>query len=163
MSAFNAPIRCPSQSDADAIFVPFSADWLARVVAIEQVVHSHPWNANHFTDSLRSGYQIQLLVANQTVLGYLVAMQGVDEMHLLNLTVAPQYQRQGWAHIMLDALAIWSRAQSMEWLWLEVRASNQRALDVYIANGYEHMGIRKNYYPAPNGQREDAVVMCLKL
>ena len=56
-------------------------------------------------------------------------MKGVDEVHLLNITVAPAFQRQGWAPLMLEALAGWSRGQDAQWLWLEVRASNLRALD----------------------------------
>jgi len=48
-------------------------------------------------------------------------------------------------------------------LWLEVRVSNQRALQIYETHGYRRVGQRKGYYPADNGQREDAVVMSLAL
>ena len=64
--------------------------------------------------------------------------------------------------MMLDALALWSRSQGAEWLWLEVRVSNVRARQVYEQHGYRRVGVRKNYYPADQG-REDAVVMSLKL
>jgi ribosomal-protein-alanine N-acetyltransferase len=90
-------------------------------------------------------------------------MKGVDEVHLLNLTVAPAFQRQGWGRVMLDALAIWSRGQGAQWLWLEVRASNERALRIYERHGYRRVGERKNYYPAAFGKREDAAVMSLRL
>ena len=53
-------------------------------------------------------------------------MKGVDEVHLLNITVAPDYQGQGWGRVMLDALALWARGQGAQWLWLEVRTSNAR-------------------------------------
>jgi len=104
-----------------------------------------------------------MLTANGQLLGYFVAMKGVDEVHLLNITVAPEFQRQGWARVLLDALAIWSRGQGAQWLWLEVRVSNQRALQIYESHGYRRVGQRKGYYPAHNGQREDAVVMSLAL
>jgi ribosomal-protein-alanine N-acetyltransferase len=90
-------------------------------------------------------------------------MSGVDEVHLLNITVAPAYQRQGWAMVMLDALAIWARGQRAGWLWLEVRSGNLRALQIYEAHGFRRVGLRKAYYPAGHGQREDALVMSLKL
>jgi ribosomal-protein-alanine N-acetyltransferase len=90
-------------------------------------------------------------------------MPGVDEMHLLNITVAPEYQGQGWARVLLDALTLWARGQSAAWLWLEVRVGNLRAIHVYEAQGYKRVGQRKDYYPAGNGQREDAVVMGLRL
>ncbi len=87
----------------------------------------------------------------------------MEEVHLLNITVAPAYQRQGWARVLLDALALWARGRGAQWLWLEVRVSNERALHVYQAQGFRRVGERKRYYPAPAGQREDAVVMSLPL
>ena len=75
-------------------------------------------------------------------------MKGVDEVHLLNLTVAPDYQGQGWGRVMLDALALWSRGQGAQWLWLEVRVSNARAQRIYERHGFRRVGERKNYYPA---------------
>ena len=139
------------------------ADGLDAVLEVEQLAYAHPWLRLNFQDALRSGYQAQLLLAQECLLGYFVAMKGVDEVHLLNITVAPPYQRQGWARVMLDALAIWAKGQGALWLWLEVRAGNQRAMEVYEASGYRRVGERKSYYPAAQGQREDAVVMNLRL
>jgi len=147
----------------EARFEPLAEQHLDAVLRIEQQAYAHPWLRANFTDSLRSGYQAQLLLAGETLLGYFVAMKGVDEVHLLNITVAPPYQRQGWARVMLDALAIWAKGQGALWLWLEVRAGNQRAMEVYEASGYRRVGERKSYYPAAQGQREDAVVMNLRL
>ena len=89
-------------------------------------------------------------------------MRGVDEVHLLNITVEPTWQGQGWGRLMLDALALWSRAEGAQWLWLEVRTSNVRAQEVYQRYGFRRVGERRNYYPAHQG-REDAIVMSLKL
>ena len=136
---------------------------LGALLAVEQRAYTHPWTRGNFTDAMASGYQSQLLMADDHLLGYFVAMMGVDEVHLLNITVNPHYQRQGWARVLLDALALWSRGRGAQWLWLEVRASNQRALDIYRAHGFHRVGERKRYYPAGNGQREDAVVMSLAL
>jgi [ribosomal protein S18]-alanine N-acetyltransferase len=64
---------------------------------------------------------------------------------------------------MLDALAVWSRGQGAQWLWLEVRVSNVRAQGIYEVHGFRRVGERRNYYPATAGRREDAIVMSLKL
>ena len=136
---------------------------LDTVTAVEQQAHPHPWQRRHFADCLASGYEAQLLMAGDTLLGYFVAMKGVEEVHLLNITVAPVHQRQGWARVMLEALALWSRGQGAQWLWLEARDSNTRALQVYKAHGFRYVGVRRQYYPAAQGRREDAVVMSLKL
>ena len=146
----------------EAGFEPMTETRLAEVVAIERRVYGHPWTRGNFSDSLRSGYQAQLLCAGDVILGYFVALLGVDEAHLLNITVDTPYQGQGWGRVMLDAIALWARGQDAHWLWLEVRASNARAHDVYERYGYRRVGERKNYYPADQG-REDAIVMSFKL
>jgi ribosomal-protein-alanine N-acetyltransferase len=147
----------------EARFEPLTPAHLEAVLNVEQQAYAHPWSRANFTDTLASGYEAQLLLAGDTLLGYFVAMKGVDEVHLLNITVAPDHQRQGWAHVMLDALALWAQGQKAQWLWLEVRVSNLRAMAVYEARGFRRVGQRKNYYPAGAGQREDAMVMSLRL
>ena len=144
-------------------FEPLLLHRLSEVLLIEQSAYAHPWTLVNFRDTLTSGYQTQLLTAGGTLLGYFVAMKGVDEVHQLNITVAPGYQRQGWARVMLDALALWSRGQGAQWLWLEVRTGNLRAMQVYESHGFRRVGQRKAYYPAANGKREDAIVMSLRL
>jgi len=151
----------------EAQFEPMTSDWLEAVARVEQSAYEHPWSAGNFLDSIRAGYQAQLLTGgvppSQELIGYFVAMQGVDEVHLLNITVAPAHQRQGWAHVMLDAVALWARTRAAQWVWLEVRPSNVRARTVYARYGFREVGLRKKYYPATGGAREDAVVMSLAL
>lgn len=147
----------------EAQFEPMTEPRLDEVVAIEREAYDHPWTRGNFVDSMRSGYEAQLLEAGGIILGYFVAMKGIDEVHLLNITVAPGHQGQGWARVMLDALALWARGQGAQWLWLEVRASNARAQRIYEQHGYRRVGERRSYYPAAHGRREDAVVMSLKL
>ena len=150
----------------EAQFEAMTPSWLDEVVRVEQSAYDHPWTHGNFNDSINAGYQAQLLTAGNApdavLLGYFVAMKGVVEVHLLNITVAPEHQRQGWARVMLDALALWARGQGAQWLWLEVRVSNARAKAVYESYGFRHVGTRRNYYPA-SPVREDAVVMSLAL
>ena len=153
----------------EARFEDMTSACLPAVQRVAQSAYPHPWSERNFLDSLQAGYQAQLLTAGPAekpeLLGYFVAMKGVDEVHLLNITVAPACQRQGWARVMLDALGVWSRGQGAQWLWLEARVSNARARAVYESHGFRHVGTRRHYYPAsaasPKG--EDAIVMSLKL
>ena len=146
---------------------------LDPVMAIEAQAYSFPWSRGHFTDSLAAGYLAQLRLAEwpgprradaeSQLIGYYVAMPGVDELHLLNLTVAPAQQGRGHARALLAHLVEAGRALHASQLWLEVRESNQRARHLYERWGFEAVGLRKGYYPAPQGQREHAVVMRLGL
>jgi ribosomal-protein-alanine N-acetyltransferase len=150
-------------NSVEARFEPLLPGRLDELLAVELRAYPHPWTRGNFIDAIKSGYQSQLLMAGDELLGYFVAMNGVDEVHLLNITVEPRYQRQGWARVMLDALTTWARGRSAQWLWLEVRQSNERAITVYENYGFRRVGLRKHYYPSFQHQREDAVVMSLRL
>ncbi|MFD1710325.1 ribosomal-protein-alanine N-acetyltransferase [Ottowia sp. GY511] len=163
MSALPATAVLPSLAALEARFEPMAAAQLDAVVAIEQRAYSHPWSRGNFLDTLSAGHQAQCLWAGDTLIGYFVAMPGYQEVHLLNITVSPEFQRQGWALVMLDALALWARGHQAEWVWLEVRLSNTRAQQVYLRRGFVRVGQRKRYYPAAHGEREDAVVMSLRV
>ena len=136
---------------------------LDALMAVEQRAYSHPWSRGNFTDSLASGYQIELLLGGEQVIGYFVAMPGVAGAPLLNITVAPAFQQQGWSVVLLDALALWARGRGAQWLWLEVRVSNLRARQVYEKYGFQRVGERKRYYPSASAEREDAIVMSYAL
>jgi ribosomal-protein-alanine N-acetyltransferase len=134
---------------------------LPALLLVEQSAYSHPWTQNNFADAMVSGYHLPVWLMQQGVWCYLVAMRGADEVHLLNFTVAPAQQRRGLARHMMQYLLDWSRSQGVHAIWLEVRVSNRRAIDIYQACGFVHDGVRPGYYPAHNGIREDAVVMSL--
>ena len=151
-------------SAAPGVLRPMTTAELDAVLAIEVSAYAFPWSRGNFIDSLAAGYPAQVLLdAQGAVLGYFVAMGGVDEMHLLNITVAPAVQGRGHARQMIDALIALCRDHLAHELWLEVRETNTHARAIYTRLGFEQKGVRKGYYPAPFGCREDAVVMSLKL
>lgn len=142
---------------------PMGVPHLDAVAAIEASAYGFPWSRGNFVDSLAAGYLAEVLLDDAgRVLGYYVAMQVVDEMHLLNITVAPAVQRRGHSIRMLDRLVERSRERSAVEVWLEVRETNVRAREVYERYGFEVVGRRPGYYPAPGG-REDALLMSLPL
>ena len=140
-----------------------TADDLPAVLAIERAAYSHPWTPRNLQDAMGAGNLAQLLWQGDALVGYFVAMPGVDEVHLLNITVAPKRQGQGIARYLLDVLALWAMQLGKPWIWLEVRRSNERALAVYQRYGFEQVGLRKAYYPDTRTTREDAIVMSLAL
>ena len=163
MSAQSTPHPPLSRPATEVRLERCSVLHLDTLMAVEQRAYSHPWTRGNFQDALAHGYQVQLLMGGEQLLGYFVAMPGVDEAHLLNITVAPEFQRQGWARMLLDALQLWARGRQAQWLWLEVRVSNLRARTIYEAYGFRKVGERKRYYPAEGDIREDAIVMSLPL
>ena len=146
---------------------------LDEVHAIEQRAYGFPWSRGNFTDSLAASHVARVLLAagparrrtpsETALLGYCLAMPGVDEMHLLNITVVPEHQGRGHARQLLADLLQACAVRSAQALWLEVRASNARARQVYARRGFAEVGLRRGYYPAGKATREDAIVMSLPL
>ena len=152
----------------ERLLLPMTVQQLEAVLAIELQAYTFPWTRGNFIDSLAAGYPAQVLYGAQgELLGYFVAMDGVEELHLLNITVAPAAQGRGHARFMLDELCALGRAKRAQQIWLEVRESNQRARAIYAHCGFAHIGLRRGYYPASRSThasgREDAVVMSLAL
>jgi ribosomal-protein-alanine N-acetyltransferase len=149
----------------DPVLRPMRLVDLERVLAVERSAYSFPWTRGNFVDSLAAGYLAQTLVTTDagTLIGYYVAMPGVQEMHLLNLTVAPDWQRRGHAQRLLEGLETQCRARQIDRIWLEVRTGNRRARQVYTRHGFAEVGLRRGYYPAGAAGREDAIVMKLTL
>ncbi|WP_449370372.1 ribosomal protein S18-alanine N-acetyltransferase [Thiomonas sp.] len=143
---------------------PMTPADLDAVAQIEASVYDFPWSRGNFADSLTAQYHAQVLTDETgTVRGYFVAMPGVEEMHLLNISVAPEVQGQGLSLLMLDALVLLSRADGALLLWLEVRPSNTHAVRIYERYGFYPIARRRDYYPSVDthgrASREDALVM----
>lgn len=156
---------------------PLTPDTLPLVAEVEKTAYAYPWSLRHFHDSLASGHLAQALLATphpsdphewahaptwsdgRWLLGYLVAMPVVDEVHLLNLTTAPTHRRQGHAQRLMQALLDWACRRQAQSLWLEVRESNAPARALYDRLGFATVGRRKGYYPDIGSRREDALVM----
>ncbi len=147
--------------EAPLELLPMTVASLDAVMALETAVYPFPWSHGNFVDSIAAGHEAWLLRDRGDLVGYGVAMYGFEEMHLLNITVAPTRQRQGHGRRMLADLVARCEACGARLLWLEVRVSNVAAQQAYTRLGFTRVSMRRNYYPAARGAREDAIVMSL--
>lgn len=152
-----------SEVRSEALIRAMTVADLSGVVAIEQQRYTHPWSRGNFVDSLSVGHEMTVIEQAGTLHGYTVSMVAVDELHLLNITVAPASEGQGYARRLLDALRQRAQALQLVTLWLEVRWSNLHARAVYAHYGFRPVAVRKGYYPLDTRRREDALVMSLPL
>lgn len=132
------------------------------VAAVEQDIYPHPWTLGNFRDSLQAGYSCWVMECAGALVGYGVLMVGVQEAHLLNLSVARAWQRRGFGRRLLHHFIDLARSCEAQRLFLEVRPSNLAARALYAANGFRQLYVRRGYYPADQG-REDAILMGLDL
>ncbi len=139
-----------------------TADDLDAVVHIEYSATDFPWPKSQFAESLRAGHHCRVLETEYGLAAFAIFSTVLDEACLLDIAVCPGYQRQGLARQLLSEGMAFLRQQKIKCCFLEVRVSNQRAVDLYRRNGFCDVGLRKNYYQAAAG-REDAIVMKLAL
>ncbi|WP_460456790.1 ribosomal protein S18-alanine N-acetyltransferase [Arenimonas alkanexedens] len=135
---------------------------LEAVFEIENRAYVFPWTLGIFRDCLRAGHQCWVLEAGTTLLGYGVLSAAAGEAHILNICIAPEYQGRGHGRRLLRRLVDLARWHHAGQLFLEVRPSNPRAIEMYLQEGFNEIGKRPNYYPAEKG-REDAIVMAMEL
>ena len=135
---------------------------LDRIMEVEPTIYTHPWTRGNFDDSMRVGYSCWVIDCGGVVTGYGVLMTGVREAHLLNLSIAPEWQRRGLGRYLLEHFVRIGRDSDAQQMFLEVRPSNTSARRLYADYGFRDISVRRGYYPAAGG-REDAILMGLML
>lgn len=143
-------------------FRPLQMADLDAVMAIEPEIYPFPWTRGNFSDSLKAGYSCWACETDGQLMGYAVLMMVLDEAHLLNISIAKEFQGRGLGRQLLEHVIGKARQHGGQMMFLEVRPSNKVALRLYEDVGFNEFSVRKGYYPAANG-REDAILMGLAL
>jgi len=134
---------------------------LDEVMVIERAAFRHPWSPELFRRELEHDWSTILVAlepltsasgrGSERIVGFLIYWLVHDEVHILNVAVAPEQRRKTEKRAQQAGAAL---------LTLEVRRSNQAALDLYREFDYRAVGVRPNYYV---DEGEDAIVMVKEL
>ena len=134
---------------------------LPEIVSIENASFKTPWSETLFYNEIRKTIAVSRVAKiDGKVVGYLCANLIIDEGHILNLAVHPQYRRRGIASWLIKEMIDIMRNSACRSIFLEVRLSNEQARSMYGKFGFSLLGTRRNYYISPV---EDAVIMVLRL
>ncbi|MGM3190850.1 ribosomal protein S18-alanine N-acetyltransferase [Dickeya dadantii subsp. dieffenbachiae] len=135
---------------------------LPRAFEIECLSHAFPWSEKTFISNQGERYLNLKLCHDQQLVAYAITQVVLDEATLFNIAVDPAHQRHGYGRQLLEHLIAELEHRGMLTLWLEVRASNARAIALYQSMGFNEVSVRRDYYPTAGG-REDAIIMALPL
>ena len=149
-ASFHSLLRRLSDADLD------------RIMEIELAAYPYPWTRGIFADCIRVGYDCWGLQAGDELIGYCIQNHAAGENHLLNLCIAPEWQKQGLGRLLLGHAIRLARMQNCYCVLLEVRPSNPAGIQLYKKNGFIIVGERPDYYRSSKG-RESAIVMRLDL
>ena len=134
---------------------------LPDVVGIENISFTTPWSEILFFNEIYKQRSIaKVAVMDKKVIGYICANFVADEGHILNLAVHSDFRRKGIAKTLVENILEELKETDCRFLYLEVRASNNAARELYEGFGFKVVGTRKKYYNKPE---EDAVIMSLRL
>jgi ribosomal-protein-alanine N-acetyltransferase len=120
-----------------------------------------PWTALAFEDLLKSpGVFAVLGEAGDPARdkGFLLCRSIAGEAEILTIGVDPAARRRGWGAALVEMAAGIAAETGAEAMFLEVAADNQAAVGLYASSGFARVGVRKGYYPHPDGAK-DALVM----
>ena len=142
---------------------PMQETDVSQIYEIEKVSFAKPWSKNSILHDITENVVARWLVLeekNGTILAYASVWLIIDEGHICNVAVHPDYRALGFGRIILDALIKLAKDEGMRLMTLEVRRSNEIAQRLYHSLGFRDVGYRKRYY---EDNREDALIMFLDL
>ena len=153
----------PKYSSGEAEIGQMREEDLDEVVEIEKRSFVAPWSKRLFLETLSFPLSFNLVIrkkVDKKVAGYANFYLIGDDVQILNIAVAPELRREGYATRLLGrAIALLGERGGKEF-FLEVREGNGKAIGLYGKFGFVTVGRRKKYYTETN---EDALVMHLKV
>ncbi len=134
---------------------------LYKMLEIEkEAFGKHHWSYQAFESELNNQYSTYFICLDvldeKGVVGYIVYWKVLDEGHITTIAVSSNYRRKHLADILLYKIIQDAIKKNIKWLTLEVRNSNQSAINLYKKFQFLQLGIRKGYYQDNN---EDALIL----
>jgi len=130
-----------------------------KILAIEQNLFKNPMTQielnNFFSQSAFRIWKIE----QERVLGYMSFYQVIDEIEIIRIGIIKSYQRSNYGSLLIDEI----KKLDIKKIFLEVSVQNKEAINFYLKNGFQKIGIRKGYYANDKSSRIDALRLCVKL
>lgn len=136
---------------------PMQEKHISAIAELEKISFSVPWSENGLREELRNeNAHFLAAVCDGRLLGYIGVHEICGEAYITNVAVFPEYRRLGVGEALIDAATHGAESRGCEFITLEVRVSNNPAIELYKKEGYNVVGQRKNFYSNPD---EDAYIM----
>ena len=144
----------------DIIIDKMTFEDLDEVYEIDKKSFPIPWSKSSFEEELKNMLAIYLVARiDNKIVGYIGSWMVIDECHITNIAIHPDYRRNGIAKKLVNELFKYCNEHGISYILLEVRANNISAQKLYESLGFLTDGVRKGYYKNPDGTYDDAVLM----
>ena len=130
-------------------------DYIEQIFNLEKEIFKNSAFSKSYLNTLIKGDNsfIYIYLIDDKVCGYLIILDSIDVYEILAIATIEEYRNKGIAQELLAKIRIKN-------IFLEVRESNQTAINFYKKNKFKEISIRKNYYSKPN---ENAIIMKLEV
>lgn len=154
----NSQQQNESTTNFELIIEKMNFTHLPRVMEIENLSYPNPWSLHTFLNEIQQNHLSYYVVAkiNEEVVGYAGLWLIMEEVHLTNIAVHPDWRQKKTAEKLLMYLILEAKKRSFKWMTLEVRESNTAAKKLYEKFKFKVMGRREKYYIDNN---EAALIM----
>jgi len=130
---------------------------LDEIMSIEGTSYATPWSRDMFLEEMSNRIARQLVFnLDDLIIGYICFWQVLEESHVLNLGVHPEFRRHGYGTLIMNSLEKLCKSDHIERIILDVGRRNVSARNLYRKCGFKVIGFRKNYYTDIG---DDALVM----
>lgn len=141
----------------DINIVKMVAEHIPYLAEIENVCFSVPWSEKGISDELNNSHaRFFVALVGGKVAGYIGAHNVVGQVYITNVAVLPEHRCGGIGTALIKHLVDVSKSENAEFVTLEVRVSNAKAISLYSKMNFKEVGKRTNFYDNP---REDALLM----
>lgn len=143
-------------------FRDMEIDDVAMVYEIEKKSFATPWTKQSLMTEISENKlaRYKLMCKDSEIIGYFGVWIVDDEAHIMNIAIKPEYRRQGYGDLLFQELLNTAENEDVKRVTLEVRKSNEAAINLYEKHGFEACAIRKDYY---RDLGEDAYIMWLEI
>lgn len=137
-------------------------DDIKDIMTIEKASFAIPWTYEaYYNEVMLNKYAHYIVLeVNHTIIGYCGLWVIIDEAHITNIAIDPQYRGQKLGEALLRQVMLIALQKGAKTMSLEVRVSNYVAQNLYRKLGFQNGGIRKGYY---TDNHEDALIMWVRL
>jgi len=133
-----------------------------QILEVEHASFATPWSREAFYNEIYNNkFAVYIVLEeDQKIIGYVGAWVVIDEAHVTNVAILPEYRGRKLGEALLRKMMNVAKDMGARSMTLEVRVTNHVAQSLYRKLGFQNGGIRKNYY---SDNQEDALVMWVNI
>ena len=125
------------------------AEHVAEIARLEKECFSSPWSEAALAEELSNPDSHFLVAERDGIAGYIGVQEICGEAYITNVAVFGKHRKSGIGRALLDEACKGAKGRGCEFITLEVRESNLPAIRLYESEGFEKVGLRKNFYSSP--------------